>query len=253
MATNESSEYPRSGESLVYCTTDPAVRSDYEAFLAELHRKFPSALPYLGSINPYNRKPISSDEDFELYLQQRALSLAYSKIYIEHEQKANGRIAELQSELSLAERLRREELSRHDADASSALNKQKRRFRYALFAIILAFASILLINSNANKSSPPVVAVSTPEVRIVYITPEPSTASRSLPSPISVPTPIATAVPTPTYAPSRTVPDESETVYITNSGKKYHRDGCGYLSKSKIAISLDDAKARGYTPCSRCW
>ena len=46
--------------------------------------------------------------------------------------------------------------------------------------------------------------------------------------------------------------NQSTTVYITNSGKKYHRDGCRYLSKSKIAISLKDAKAEGYTPCSVC-
>ena len=45
----------------------------------------------------------------------------------------------------------------------------------------------------------------------------------------------------------------SETVYITNTGEKYHRDGCQYLRKSKIAISLDDAIDSGYTACSRCW
>ncbi len=44
----------------------------------------------------------------------------------------------------------------------------------------------------------------------------------------------------------------AETVYITKSGEKYHRGSCGYLSKSKIAIALDEAKATGYTPCSRC-
>jgi len=44
----------------------------------------------------------------------------------------------------------------------------------------------------------------------------------------------------------------SMTVYITKTGEKYHRDGCQYLAKSKIAISLDDAKARGYGPCSKC-
>jgi hypothetical protein len=42
------------------------------------------------------------------------------------------------------------------------------------------------------------------------------------------------------------------TVYITRTGEKYHRSGCRYLSQSKIAISLADAKARGYTPCSVC-
>ena len=41
-------------------------------------------------------------------------------------------------------------------------------------------------------------------------------------------------------------------VYITDTGEKYHSGGCSYLKKSKIEISLDEAKSRGYTPCSRC-
>jgi len=44
----------------------------------------------------------------------------------------------------------------------------------------------------------------------------------------------------------------SITVYITRTGKKYHRGSCSYLRRSKIRISLKDACARGYTPCSRC-
>ncbi len=42
------------------------------------------------------------------------------------------------------------------------------------------------------------------------------------------------------------------TVYITKTGKKYHRSSCNYLRSSKIPISLKDACARGYTSCSRC-
>lgn len=41
-------------------------------------------------------------------------------------------------------------------------------------------------------------------------------------------------------------------VYITNSGKKYHRSGCRFLSKSKIPTSLSWAKANGYTACKVC-
>ena len=41
------------------------------------------------------------------------------------------------------------------------------------------------------------------------------------------------------------------TVYVTKTGEKYHRSGCRYLKKSKIAISLEDAK-RSYEPCSVC-
>ncbi|MGB5105567.1 MAG: thermonuclease family protein [Candidatus Zixiibacteriota bacterium] len=42
------------------------------------------------------------------------------------------------------------------------------------------------------------------------------------------------------------------TVYITNSGSKYHSLGCRYLSKSCIACDLSSALARGLTPCSVC-
>ena len=41
-------------------------------------------------------------------------------------------------------------------------------------------------------------------------------------------------------------------VYITKTGKKYHRWGCRYLRKSCIPISLTEAKRRGYTPCKIC-
>ena len=44
---------------------------------------------------------------------------------------------------------------------------------------------------------------------------------------------------------------EEETVYVTRTGKKYHREGCSSLRRSKIPISLAEAKL-GYGPCSRC-
>lgn len=65
----------------------------------------------------------------------------------------------------------------------------------------------------------------------------------------TVPTPVAPPIVTPSPAPPETPQDV--TVYITKTGAKYHRDGCRYLSKSRIPISLSDAK-RGYEPCSVC-
>jgi competence protein ComEC len=44
----------------------------------------------------------------------------------------------------------------------------------------------------------------------------------------------------------------STIVYITNTGQCYHRDGCRYLSHSKIPIALAKAKAEGYRPCKVC-
>ena len=46
--------------------------------------------------------------------------------------------------------------------------------------------------------------------------------------------------------------ETSSTYYVTQSGKKYHVASCSYLSKSKIAITMDRIKAEGYSPCSRC-
>jgi micrococcal nuclease len=42
------------------------------------------------------------------------------------------------------------------------------------------------------------------------------------------------------------------TVYVTNSGKKYHRENCRSLRRSKIALPLEDAAKSGYGPCSIC-
>lgn len=42
------------------------------------------------------------------------------------------------------------------------------------------------------------------------------------------------------------------TVYITKTGAKYHSGGCRCLRKSKIPISLENAKKRGYDPCGIC-
>ncbi len=48
------------------------------------------------------------------------------------------------------------------------------------------------------------------------------------------------------------IDDQAETVFVTNTGKKYHKDGCKSLKNSKIAISLNDAKDQGYEPCGIC-
>lgn len=37
---------------------------------------------------------------------------------------------------------------------------------------------------------------------------------------------------------------------VIKTGEKYHKDWCSSLSK--IAISFEDAKAKGYEPCSKC-
>ena len=92
-------------------------------------------------------------------------------------------------------------------------------------------------------------------------TPSPTPSPTPKPTPTPTPTPVPTVRPTeqPTTVPkAQTQPSgsnetASQTVYITKTGKKYHRAGCQYLKQSKISISLKDAKASGYTPCSKCY
>lgn len=88
-------------------------------------------------------------------------------------------------------------------------------------------------------------------------TPEPTLKPTQVPTsePTLEPTPKPTPAPTPEPTPEPTVkaPEpKTATVYITKTGEKYHLDGCQYLKKSQIRIDLSDAKAQGYTPCSRC-
>ncbi len=41
-------------------------------------------------------------------------------------------------------------------------------------------------------------------------------------------------------------------VYITRTGKRYHKEYCSSLRYSRIPMSREEAVKRGYTPCRRC-
>lgn len=51
---------------------------------------------------------------------------------------------------------------------------------------------------------------------------------------------------------AQTAGTRSTVVYATKSGTKYHREGCRYLVKSKIRITLADAAKRHLEPCKVC-
>lgn len=62
--------------------------------------------------------------------------------------------------------------------------------------------------------------------------------------------------PTPTKRPAEgptadSSEPEGETVYVTRTGSKYHRSSCQYLRRSRIPVSLKEAK-QSYGPCSVC-
>lgn len=122
--------------------------------------------------------------------------------------------------------------------------------------IISALIGFIFICSLSNYDNTQTTSVKTTPNPTITATPSSKPTPAITPSP--TPEPVAEV---PATAPIEDLPDNSSsveksegtTVYVTNSGKKYHRAGCQYLSSSKISISLDDAESKGYKPCSRCW
>lgn len=76
--------------------------------------------------------------------------------------------------------------------------------------------------------------------------------SPSQTAPVPLPSPSAAPVSEAPVTDTASEEPVEVTVYVTKTGEKYHSDGCQYLSRSQIPISLADAKAGGYTPCSKC-
>lgn len=67
-------------------------------------------------------------------------------------------------------------------------------------------------------------------------------------APSSVPAAIVAAKPIP--VPSQN--NQGVTVYGTATGAKYHAEGCRFLAKSKVPMTLSAAKSKGLTACSVC-
>ena len=119
-------------------------------------------------------------------------------------------------------------------------------------ALLLAISGC---SSNAVPATSP-VKVDAPKqsqtqdnVPASVVAPSPAPATPPVATPAPTPTPSTPPVVAPSPIPKQT--NQGVTVYVTKTGAKYHRDGCRYLSKTKIPISLSDAKS-GYGPCSVC-
>lgn len=44
----------------------------------------------------------------------------------------------------------------------------------------------------------------------------------------------------------------AQTVYVTESGKKYHAKNCNIVKTGKTGMELSEAKKKGYAPCASC-
>ena len=51
----------------------------------------------------------------------------------------------------------------------------------------------------------------------------------------------------------RPVLKNTDVVYITENGKKYHKSFCQYVSENGIPIDINKAIDKGYSPCKKCF
>ena len=68
----------------------------------------------------------------------------------------------------------------------------------------------------------------------------------------TAPVPDEAASDTPETADRAEASNDEETVWITASGTKYHRESCRYAADGATELSRADAEAAGYTPCGIC-
>lgn len=129
-----------------------------------------------------------------------------------------------------------------------------RRVRTAAIAALFLLAACIAPRETAEPAAPErVIEAGIQEETKTPAADEPAQEQPSEPDiPDTEPEVPSPAAPDPAPAEPSPSPVQSETVYITQTGKKYHRAGCRHLQKSQIPISLDDAKAKGYTACKSC-
>ena len=112
-------------------------------------------------------------------------------------------------------------------------------------SLLLVLLVALTGCTNASTQASPVLLPSNSPVVSASPSISPLPTATPVPSPIVTPsstfeaagagsdnTVIAAEAPAPTLSTKQEIPVET-TVYITNTGKKYHRDGCRYLKKKQ--------------------
>ena len=129
---------------------------------------------------------------------------------------------------------------------------RKRTKRVNIVAVsiaVSAFAVIgmLMIYAFAGKGNPGNVSSTTSESPTFTIE-APAETSAPSSSTSAVASPQATTTSKPEDEP------QSETVYITKSGKRYHKSGCRHIvGRDVIEKTIAEADEDGYTPCKDCF
>lgn len=120
---------------------DPNIRRDYQLALGRIRRSCPDAAHCIGLKNPYTGEVIRSNEDYELYLRQRALSFAYAARYARAQQELDAILIKREHEFVRRESDMQEKIRRLERGGEG---DRKRAVRRGVFAAVLALVLVVL-------------------------------------------------------------------------------------------------------------
>lgn len=232
-----------------------ADRNRYYREVQKVRAEFPYASVY-GKINPYNKRKILSENDYDLYCHSYAVLRLYEKSLTSAEYRVSQERIE-------AARIR-SEAYQYAAYARKYVLRQ--RILSAVLAVVAAIAIGFSAFSRRSVPADPQPVSAQPSVSQAAAAP--SAAPSESPS-VAEPAP---AVEQPTQTPQDTPPASSPSYtasggssrpdpyisdsYIGNrSSHKFHRSTCSFLPNPENQVIFDsasDALAAGYEPCKKC-
>ena len=235
-----------------------ADRNRYYREVQKVRTEFPYTSVY-GKINPYNKRKILSENDYDLYCHSYAVLRLYEKSLAKVECQA------AQSHMA-AEHIRSEAYRVRSGAYQYVACARKYVLRQRILSAVLAVVAAIAIGFSAfsRRSVPADSQPVSAQPSVSQAAAAPSAAPAESPS-VAKPAP---AVEQPTQTPpasspsytassgsSRPDPYISDSYIGNRSSHKFHRSTCSFLPNPENQVIFDsasDALAAGYEPCKKC-
>lgn len=223
-----------------------ADRNRYYREVQKVRAEFPYASVY-GKINPYNKRKILSENDYDLYCHSYAILRLYEKSLTSAEYRVSQERIE-------AARIR-SEAYQYAAYARKYVLRQ--RILSAVFTIVAAIAIGFSSFSRRSVPADPQPVSTQPSVSQAAAPAESPSVAEPAPA-VEQPTqtpPASSPSYTASSGSSRPDPYVSDSYIGNRSSHKFHRSTCSFLPNPEnqvIFASASDALAAGYDPCKKC-
>lgn len=246
---------------------DDELRSRYRYILEKLRRSnMLSSDEFSGKISPYTNLPVYGSEQYDEYLRQYAMSLAYRWKMAELEKIRCAEIETLRIQLHNAEQKLAVICSDYEAE-----RRKKRRISGFMIVVVLSLLFVLFSLSGWRSVSYDAgYAAAASEVESAkeafgkeqydagyafgYQSGIASVPASTPSSSFSSPPASRSAAPSSGW--DFPEPETDSSYYIGNkNSKKFHYPSCSYLPDEKNRIIFNarsDAVGAGYSPCGRC-